>query len=162
MGQREVAKQVWDFLVSRGWTKQSVAGILGNIQSESSLNPDIWSGDGGYGLVQWTPGSKLIDWCNSLGMNYKTVDAQCQRIQFEMENGLQWFSNPQRPDLSYISFRDFTKLTDVKKQQNILLLFMNIPQIPTNQFEQHKRNIGTISLKMKGIQQVKEELKCKH
>lgn len=69
MGQREVAKQVWDFLVSRGWTKQSVAGILGNIQSESGLNPDIWSGDGGYGLVQWTPGSKLIDWCDSLGMN---------------------------------------------------------------------------------------------
>ncbi|WP_313631424.1 phage tail tip lysozyme [Enterococcus devriesei] len=130
MGQREVAKEIWDFLLSRGWTKESVAGILGNIQSESSFNPDIWSNDGGYGLVQWTPGSKLINWCNEKGMNYKTVNAQCQRIQYEMENGIQWFSNPQRPDLSYISFKDFTKLTDIKKAAEYFIAYYEHPANP--------------------------------
>lgn len=46
IGTKRSSKTSLGFLVSRGWTKQSVAGILGNIQSESSLNPDIWSGDG--------------------------------------------------------------------------------------------------------------------
>ncbi|WP_075491092.1 phage tail tip lysozyme [Enterococcus thailandicus] len=60
MGQRETAKQIWDYLTSHEWTKESVAALLGNMQSESGIIADRWESDyignmnGGYGLVQWT------------------------------------------------------------------------------------------------------------
>lgn len=33
------ATYIWNYLSSFGWTKNAVAGILGNMQSESSINP---------------------------------------------------------------------------------------------------------------------------
>lgn len=33
------ATYIWNYLGSLGWTKNAVAGILGNMQSESSINP---------------------------------------------------------------------------------------------------------------------------
>ena len=62
---------VWRNLIAQGWTPAQAAGIMGNIQSESGFNPyalqgggnsmnPAAAGNGGYGLVQWTPGSKLI------------------------------------------------------------------------------------------------------
>ena len=47
------------FFRSAGWTDNAIAAMLGNMQSESTINPGIWEGldpyAGGYGLVQWTP-----------------------------------------------------------------------------------------------------------
>lgn len=42
------------------WSPEAVAGILGNITVESSINPWRWQNDtedpaNGFGLVQWTP-----------------------------------------------------------------------------------------------------------
>lgn len=65
------AKGVWNALVGSGHSKAQAAGIMGNMQSESGFNPFIVqgggtsmnprdAGSGGYGLVQWTPGAKLI------------------------------------------------------------------------------------------------------
>ena len=44
------------------------------VETAYTLNPDIhaYNGDGGYGLVQWTPGSKLRNWAQSNGLNFKT------------------------------------------------------------------------------------------
>lgn len=33
------ATYIWAYLRQQGWTMNAVAGILGNIQSESSINP---------------------------------------------------------------------------------------------------------------------------
>lgn len=33
------ANYIWKVLKLQGWTKNAVAGILGNMQSESSINP---------------------------------------------------------------------------------------------------------------------------
>ena len=33
------ANYIWKYLKAQGWTKNAVAGILGNMQSESSINP---------------------------------------------------------------------------------------------------------------------------
>jgi len=50
-------------LSKEGWEKEAIAGLLGNLQHESVMNPGAWqnmgsSGNGnenqGYGLVQWT------------------------------------------------------------------------------------------------------------
>lgn len=40
MGQFETAKTIWDYLVSQGWSKTAVAGLLGNMQSESGIIAD--------------------------------------------------------------------------------------------------------------------------
>ncbi len=40
MEQMEVnARYIWAYLQTQGWTLNAVAGILGNMQSESSINP---------------------------------------------------------------------------------------------------------------------------
>jgi hypothetical protein len=64
---------IWKNLRSVGMSAAQAAGVMGNMQSESAgtFNPFIIqgggystnpaaAGSGGYGLVQWTPGSKLI------------------------------------------------------------------------------------------------------
>ena len=65
------AHGVWSALIASGLTKVQAAGVMGNMQSESGFDPFIVqggghsmnpadAGGGGYGLVQWTPGRKLI------------------------------------------------------------------------------------------------------
>lgn len=48
----------------------AIAAILGNMQAESTINPTRGEiGGSGYGLVQWTPKSKLIEQCNLAGLS---------------------------------------------------------------------------------------------
>ncbi|MEI5994770.1 phage tail spike protein [Candidatus Enterococcus mansonii] len=130
--QEKNAWVIWQFFKNKGWTEQSIAGMLGNIQSESGIIPDIdeISGGGGYGLTQWTPKSKLVNWCNENGLDYRTLDSQCRRIQWEMENNVQWFYNSLRPDIDYISFRDFTKLADVAHAAECFIALYEHPENP--------------------------------
>jgi hypothetical protein len=64
------ARAVYRALRSAGFNKIQATGIMGNMQTESHFDPNIVQGGGhsmnpshgpgvGYGLVQWTPGSKL-------------------------------------------------------------------------------------------------------
>ena len=40
MEQMEVnARYIWAYLQMQGWTLNAVAGVLGNMQSESAINP---------------------------------------------------------------------------------------------------------------------------
>lgn len=72
-------------------TAAAMAGILGNMQYESFLNPGQqeigYSGDPGhgYGLIQWTPGSSLDSWCSGRNMNWYDGDTQLYRIKCEGE-----------------------------------------------------------------------------
>jgi hypothetical protein len=68
------------------------------MQAESGLIADRWEGDKvgvgpGYGLLQWTPYSKLQDWATQQGMDYRTVDTQLARVKWEADNNQQ-FSKP--------------------------------------------------------------------
>ena len=62
------AQYILNYLMARGWSKEAVCAMLGNMQSESTINPGIWQGldssrvDLGYGLVQWTPSTKYTSW----------------------------------------------------------------------------------------------------
>lgn len=108
--QQQVAEQIWDYLTSRGWTKQSVSALLGNMQSESEISADSWESglignmSGGYGLVQWTPATKYINWAQSNGLVYQNVISQCKRLEWEVANSQQFY-NPN------MTFAQFTKST---------------------------------------------------
>ncbi|HSX02847.1 MAG TPA: phage tail tip lysozyme [Candidatus Saccharimonadia bacterium] len=67
----ENEQDVWNYLNAPGRLQPyQAAGVMGNMQAESHFDPTLIegggnspdpnaAGSGGYGLVQWTPGSKL-------------------------------------------------------------------------------------------------------
>lgn len=57
----------WNMITGQlSWTAEAIAGMGGNLQAESGMNPWRWQGDsvslsGGYGLAQFTPASGYIN-----------------------------------------------------------------------------------------------------
>lgn len=102
---------MYKYFRRQGWNIAALAAMLGNIEYESWLNPGQWEtnypieGSGGFGLVQWTPYTKFSQWA---GSDWKTnYDKQMHRIQYELENGIQWI-----PTATYnFSFADFSKMS---------------------------------------------------
>lgn len=82
---------------SIGVNDKTIAGILGNMQAESSINPEREEvGGSGYGLVQWTPQSVLINHASALGYsNYTNGDTQLKVIIAEIKGQAgtnEWYS----------------------------------------------------------------------
>lgn len=101
---QENAKMVWAYFQTVGWTLNAVCGMLGNMQSESSINPTRWQSDipgegggGGYGLVQWTPWTNLIGRAEGIGVNWQTGSGQVQVINWEFNNGIQYYPTTAYP-----------------------------------------------------------------
>ena len=99
------------FLNAKGWSKNAVAAILGNMQAESSINPGRWQNDdvgntaNGYGLVQWTPATKYIDWCSQNSYSdYSEMDSNLSRIIYEVENDIQWIGVGDYDDMTFSDF----------------------------------------------------------
>lgn len=108
------ARYIWNFLGGRGWSINAVAGLLGNLQTESTINPGIWESlnegntSRGYGLVQWTPATKLITWANSQYLDYTEMDTQLDRLEYELRNGLQYYPTKEYPE-TFAEFKVSTK-----------------------------------------------------
>ena len=111
------AQLVANHLIPQGWTKESVSALCGNMRHESSINPDMyefnyaWGDDRGYGLVQWTPRSKYWDWAESRNLPPRNGDSQLARIDYEVEQNIQWISTQNYPE-TYAQFRASTKSMD--------------------------------------------------
>lgn len=106
------AKYIFRFLISKGWSRNAICGMLGNMQAESSLNPGRWQSEDvgntslGYGLVQWTPATKYFNWCDSEGYEDPSeMDNNLNRIIYELNNGIQWIAT----DTYNFSFEEFAK-----------------------------------------------------
>lgn len=92
VGSSENASKALEFFQSKGWTKEQAAGIVGNLQAESSreLNPSS-VGDGGkaYGIAQWHP-DRQANYERNIGngksIRQSTFDEQLAFIQWELEN----------------------------------------------------------------------------
>ena len=95
---------VYDYFVKQnGWTPNAVAGMLGNMMVESTVNPWMfqhgldWSDpaaiiadNGGMGLTQWTPCRKYYQWALDSNLDPKSGYTMCARIMYEYQNNLQW------------------------------------------------------------------------
>lgn len=105
--QLENAKFIYNYFKGQGWTSESITGMLGNIHAESGVVADLdeRGGGGGYGIVQWTPKSKLVDWANARNLNHRALLTQCKRIQWELENNIQFYATKAHP----MTFREFTR-----------------------------------------------------
>lgn len=103
------ARFIWEYLAPRGWTLNAVAGMLGNMQTESTLNPGIWENceegntSGGYGLVQWTPATKYLEWCSANNKVAQNMESALDRIEWELANAVQFYATDEYP----LTFKQF-------------------------------------------------------
>lgn len=111
------AQMVVNFLSGKDWSKEAIAALIGNMRHESSINPNIyeygydWGDDRGFGLVQWTPRSKFWDWGISKGYNeteLRSGDSQLDRIDYEVDNDIQYIANGHSARYGYESKYDFS------------------------------------------------------
>lgn len=101
---------IYNYLKPLGWTTNAICGLLGNMQAESTINPQLYQGrrvpaqgaqsiPWGYGLVQWTPATKMIWWASEQNLDWGNGYVQLSRILYEVStwsdrynysNALQW------------------------------------------------------------------------
>jgi hypothetical protein len=123
------ASYIMGYLLQKGWSKEAIAGMLGNMQSESTINPGIWQSldEGnmrlGFGLVQWTPATKYINWAKARNLPYREMDSNLERILYEVKNNIQWI----HPSMT---FKQFTKLTS--SPEECAELFLKHYERPAN------------------------------
>lgn len=119
---RENARYIAAALLADGWTLQAICGMLGNFETESTINPGIWESlttdpetyyaeNGrypGFGLVQWTPYTKYTEWCESNGLEPSNMDSALARIKWELDNREQYIPTTNYPE-TFAEFKESTK-----------------------------------------------------
>ena len=152
--QVENANYVLSYLTAKQWDKAAICAMLGNMQTESTINPGIYQGldanhaqPWGFGIVQWTPWTKLTDWLDTKGYAHDDMDGQLERIIYEKDNGLQWIANGhnKRYGLSSaydFSFSDFIANKGDIPPRSLPMLgcgIMRDPRTRTNRPEEHRQ-----------------------
>lgn len=90
------------------WSINAICGVLGNIQYESQLNPaqtehgcPTGSMHNGYGLVQWTPASKIKNWLQN---NHHSIYSGYWQVYYlANEYQTEWIVTSEYPE-SYAEF----------------------------------------------------------
>lgn len=106
------AKYIWEKLKAFGWSEQAIAGVLGNMQVESTINPGIWEGlnpnntSRGFGMVQYTPGSMVLN--RAAEVNVPPGDMDFQLNLLNTDYFKHWIMTSTY-SLSYASFKTSTQ-----------------------------------------------------
>lgn len=96
------AQRIWNFFKNMGYDDNAVAGIMGNMQQESSLSTGAVESDAGYGtggggaltpgtgfgLVQWTDAPRqalLQQIAAKLGKSPYDLEAQLATVKYELQ-----------------------------------------------------------------------------
>lgn len=91
------AEKSYRFFIGKGYSAQQAAGIVGNMKAESGVLPmrlqntsaevetsskDLDLNGLGWGLVQWTPPSKMVNPSRSKGVDYNEIDSLAFQLEF--------------------------------------------------------------------------------
>lgn len=80
---------IYQFFSAKGWTVHAIAGLCGNIEVESTFNPNLNEiGGTGIGLVQWTPPENLyavLDVLYGSHSDWNKGEKQCNVLYAEYE-----------------------------------------------------------------------------
>lgn len=81
----DTASKIWNFFASKGLSSSAIAGIMGNLQQESGLNPNAPGG----GLAQWTGSRRaaLNAYAKKHGLSPNSLEAQLGFMWQEMSSG---------------------------------------------------------------------------
>lgn len=84
------ARCVYNYMRAKGWSRNAICGMLGNMDYESTINPGRYGNNGTntnvFGIVQWNPGSKYTNWASQNGYTNNSMKGQLERILFEVQN----------------------------------------------------------------------------
>ncbi len=98
---------IYNQLSDTGWSHNAICATLGNMQHESvTINPGRGEdgGGGGYGLVQWTPASKYLDWASQNNYKKDSLPGQVEFLVYSMQPGQgEWLNNSN----AYLSYDQF-------------------------------------------------------
>ena len=117
------AEKVWSFLKSQGYSDAAAAGVLGNMQQESGVDPTkLQDGVGpAAGIVQWENyNTKSKRWANmaayakSKGKDWTDLQSQLEFMIMELNGDADKYTNSLFAKKGYGSYEDFTKMTDPK------------------------------------------------
>lgn len=84
----ETTQAIHDFLVGCGYSEAGIAGIMGNLQAESGLNPTATNGRT-IGIAQWLGGriDNLMNFCANDGYDPYSLEGQLNFLYYEMSTG---------------------------------------------------------------------------
>lgn len=113
-------EKIYNYFTGKGLSPEQAAGIIGNIDVESGGDPENLQDPAGrtkepanvevgWGLIQWTPGKKIIGLLSTAGINSPphTLEAQLELIWWHMNN-----VSPTGVQNMYAQFKN---ITDVSK-----------------------------------------------
>ena len=92
MATSQAAQTALSYFQGQGWTPAQAAGIVGNLQQESGLNPQAFNGAGGNlgaaGIAQWR-GSRQVDFQKFSGvpLSQSTYQQQLDFVNYELTQG---------------------------------------------------------------------------
>lgn len=108
------AIEVFNWLQLRGYSFESIIGVLANMEHESYINlgqQELYrNGDTnyGYGLVQWTPAkNKILKFAQETGGNW--YDGQVQMDYFDINVPESWIKTKNYP-YSFSQFKDLDNI----------------------------------------------------
>ena len=118
-GSGTVEERIWNFLRANGFSAAAAAGIMGNMYAESGfiVNVEEYSGGGGYGLCQWTGERRtnLINWCNSNGYDYTTLEGQLNFMLYEISaRGMDYYKDIQSVEEATMVWLDKFEVAGVR------------------------------------------------
>ena len=116
--------KIYRILMIKLWNINAISAVLGIMQAESGIMPTLENreGEGSYGLIQWTPKSKLLERANYV--DYDTIEKQCEIIdedvrQFDLVDSQDFRYSKASPeilaDIFYRHYYQNAKTKDIIK-----------------------------------------------
>lgn len=97
------ATEVYNILTGAGWTHNAACAVIGNLIHESTgINPGQFEGghlndwNYGFGIAQWTPGTKISDYCGSQAQG--VADDGAMQMSYLLNTPSQWSTYFLAPD----------------------------------------------------------------
>ena len=120
------AEKVWNFFTSNGYSPEATAGIMGNFQQESSMNPACIQGNGkgpAAGIAQWenynTKSSRwknMSDYAQKKGYKWTDLEPQLEFVHKELQGlGSFWKYQPNmsKAGTTATTYEQWKQSTDV-------------------------------------------------
>jgi Phage tail lysozyme len=84
------AEKIWNFFSEKGFSSSAIAGIMGNLQQESGLDPTaVNPSSGAFGVGQWLGGRKtnLQNYAKRTGGDMNSLETQLNFLWEELNGG---------------------------------------------------------------------------
>ena len=115
----DVAQAVWTFFTGKGFTPQCTAGIMGNLQQESGMDPArLQSGGGkGRGICQWTVSEdrfkNMEALAKSRGKDWTDLQTQLDWLDMELQGKDPTTANLLKKKVG--GYENFKRLTNINQ-----------------------------------------------